>query len=182
VTINSTLKTQDSELNLVLTGFMGTGKTTAGQIVATRLGRPFIDMDAVIERRAGMTVAQLFETQGEIAFRQMERALCSELSRERGLVIATGGGALVDPANQEMMQQNGVVICLTATPEALLARLRGNGDRPLLHAPDPEARLRELLSARAGAYAALPHHLDTSRLSPEQTAEAIIDLWRKSST
>ncbi len=182
MTINSELKTQNSELNLILTGFMGTGKTTVGQLVAARLGRPFIDMDAVIERQAGMTVAQIFETQGETAFRQRERALCSELSRERGLVIATGGGALVDPANREVMLQSGVVICLTAAPEVLLARLRGNGDRPLLHAPDPEARLRELLAGRADAYAALPYHLDTSHLSPEQTAEAILDTWHRSST
>ncbi len=181
MTINSELNTQNSTLNLVLTGFMGTGKTTVGRIAAARLGRPFIDMDAVIEQQAGMTVAQIFEMQGETVFRQMERALCAELSQKRGLVIATGGGALVDPVNRTAMITSGVVICLTATPEALLARLRGNRDRPLLHAPDPAARLRELLAARAEAYAALPHHLDTTSLSPEQIAEAIVNLWCKSS-
>ncbi len=172
----------NSARNLVLTGFMGTGKSTVGRLVAARLSRPFTDMDAEIERRAGQSIPAIFATQGEAAFRQMERALCLELAAQRGLVIATGGGALLDPTSRQAMLQSGLVICLTATPEALLKRLSADQDRPLLQAPDPAVRLRELLDARAEAYATLPHHVDTSALSVQETVEAVLSLWRRQYT
>jgi shikimate kinase len=162
--------------NLILTGFMGTGKSTVGRLVAERLGRPFIDMDTVLEERAGQTIPAIFATHGEAAFRQMERDLCQELAARQGLVIATGGGALVDAANRERLTATGLVICLEASPDSLVARL-SESDRPLLQAADPEARIRELLAARAAAYAALPHHVDTTILTPEETVEVIIQLW-----
>lgn len=162
--------------NLILTGFMGTGKSTVGRLVAERLGRPFIDMDAVLEERAGQTIPAIFAAQGEAAFRRMERDLCQELAARQGLVIATGGGALVDATNRARLAATGLVICLEASPDSLLARLR-ESDRPLLQAADPEARIRELLAARAAAYAALLHHIDTTTLTPEETVEVIIKLW-----
>jgi shikimate kinase len=173
---------QNSKLNLVLTGFMGTGKSTIGRLAAARLERPFIDMDEEIAQRAGQPIPAIFAAQGEAAFRRMERDLCRELAGRSGLVIATGGGTLLEPGNREAMTRNGVVICLMASPEALVERLRGTSDRPLLHAPDPTVRIRELLAARTAAYAALPYHLDTSALSPEATAEAVLELWHKHST
>ncbi|MCS7040296.1 MAG: AAA family ATPase, partial [Caldilineales bacterium] len=109
--------------NLVLTGFMGTGKTAVGRAVAARLGRPFVDMDEWIARRAGMSIAEIFARQGEGAFRAMEAELVRELAGQRGLVIATGGGALVDPTNRETFCRTGLVICLTASVEAILARV-----------------------------------------------------------
>jgi shikimate kinase len=163
--------------NLVLTGFMGTGKTTIGRLVAARLGLPFVDMDAEIEGRTGQSVPDIFASQGEEAFRQMERALCQELSERRGLVVATGGGALLDPVSREIMIRSGFVICLTASPEALVERLAGVDDRPLLHGNDPAARVRTLIDGRREAYAALPYHLDTTHLAPELVAEAVLDLW-----
>ncbi len=165
-------------MNLVLTGFMGTGKSTVGRQVAARLERPFVDMDAVIETRAGQPIAAIFAAQGEAVFRQLERALCLELAAQDGLVIATGGGALIPPESRAAMLRSGLVICLTATPEALLARLANEADRPLLAAADPQARLRELLAARAAAYAALPFQLDTSTLTPDQVTEAVLTLWQ----
>ena len=178
----STPNTPHSPLNLILTGFMGTGKSTIGRLVSARLGRPFVDMDDEIARRAGQSIPAIFATQGEAAFRQMERDLCLELAGRRGLVIATGGGALLDPGNRAAMIAGGVVICLTASPEALAARLRGTSDRPLLAAADRAERIRELFAARAEAYAALPHHLDTTSLSPEATVEAVLELWARHST
>ncbi len=169
-------------MNLILTGFMGTGKSTAGRLVAERLCRPFIDVDVEIERRTGRSIPQLFAEEGEATFRALERALCQELAEARELVIATGGGALVDPVSREAMMRTGFVICLTASPENLLARLQHDTGRPLLQAPDPAARLRALLEARAASYAALPHHLNTDSLTPEQVAEAILTLWHTRST
>ena len=170
-------------LNLVLTGFMGTGKSTIGRMIAARLNRPFVDMDAEIERRAGQSIPEIFATRGEEAFRQMERDLCRELAAQRGLVIATGGGALVDPVSRQHMTASGIVICLQASPEALLARLRAEAStRPLLHGDDPAARIRELLDARAEAYDALPYQIDTTGLPPEDIMEAVLTLWHRQFT
>jgi len=165
-------------MNLVLTGFMGTGKTTAGRLVAGRLGWPFVDMDALIEQRAGQTIPAIFATQGEAAFRRLERDLCRELAAQDGLVIATGGGALLDPASRALMIGSGLVICLEASPAVLLARLQAEAGRPLLRGALLPERILSLLAARREAYAALPHHLDTSALTPAETAEAILALWQ----
>ncbi len=167
----------DQAHNLVLTGFMGTGKSTIGRLVAARLARPFVDMDEVIVQRAGWTIPEIFASAGEEAFRQLEGEVCRDLARQQELVIATGGGALIDPENRQAMTGSGLVICLMATPAAIVDRLRGISDRPLLHAPDPASRIRELLVARAAAYEALPHQLDTTTLSPEAAAEAVLALW-----
>lgn len=165
--------------NLVLTGFMGTGKTTIGRQLAARLDRRFLDMDDLIEQRAGMSIREIFAVQGENAFRQRERTLCRQLAHEQALVIATGGGTLVDTLNREILGENGVIICLDTDPVVLLERLKDDMTRPLLHAADPAARLAELLAARRDAYAALPHHIDTTHLSPEQVVEAILTLWQQ---
>ncbi|GAB4571311.1 MAG: shikimate kinase [Anaerolineae bacterium] len=164
-------------MNLILTGFMGTGKSTVGRLAAARLGLPFIDMDAEIEHRAGMPITAIFATQGEAAFRHMERELARELAAHDNTVIATGGGALIDPVNRELLEANGLIICLSAAPVVLAERLAASADRPLLQHPDPARRIAELLAARASAYASLPHHIDTTDLSPEQITEAIITLW-----
>jgi shikimate kinase len=105
--------------NLVITGFMGTGKTTVGQAVAARLGRPFVDMDAEIERRAGKPIARIFAEDGEAAFRRWEASICAELGLQRGLVIATGGGALVNPLNRAQMLRNGTVVRDRRAPSPL---------------------------------------------------------------
>jgi 3-dehydroquinate synthase len=128
--------------NLVITGFMGSGKTAVGRQVARQLGRPFADMDAEIEARAGKSVARIFAEDGEAAFRQMEAALCRELAAQEGLVIATGGGALIDAGNQTAMLESGMVVCLICTAEEILRRVHGGGDgeRPLLAVADPQPR------------------------------------------
>ncbi len=165
--------------NIILTGFMGTGKTAVGQAVAERLGRWFVDMDAVIERRAGKPVSAIFAQDGEAAFRQMEADLCRELAGERSLVIATGGGALVPEANRTALAESGLVICLDASADTILARLGEAADRPLLAGPDRRARVEALLAQRAAAYAAIPHHIDTDGLSVEQVARRVIRLARR---
>lgn len=160
--------------NLVITGFMGTGKTTVGRILAQRLGRPFVDMDALIEKREGRSIEEIFAAEGEAYFRELEAALCRELAPPQGLVIATGGGALVNPVNLALMQSGGLVVCLDGEPEVLWERLATANDRPLLQGPDGRARLEALLQARQAAYARIPHHVDTTHRSPQEVAEEIL--------
>ncbi len=159
--------------NLVITGFMGTGKTTVGQAVAARLGRPFVDMDAEIERRAGKPIARIFAEDGEAAFRRWEASICAELGLQRGLVIATGGGALVNPLNRAQMLRNGTVVCLWCEIEELLRRLDSqDNERPLLEGANLRAHVEQLLAARRPAYQAIPWHIDTTgRAVPEISAQ-----------
>ncbi len=167
-----------ADRNLILTGFMGTGKSTVGAEVARRLGRRFVDMDAEIEARAGKAIPRIFAEDGVPAFRRMEAALCKEKSAQQGLVIATGGGALVDAGNRETLVSTGTVVCLTCTVDGILDRVktgRGSG-RPLLDAADPRAEIERLLEARRDAYARIPWQIDTTRLSIGEAAERVIDL------
>lgn len=127
--------TPNSIPNLVLTGFMGTGKTSVGRMVAERLDRPFVDLDDVIAARAGKPIPRIFAEDGEPAFRALEAAVCAEMREAAGLVVAAGGGAVVDPANREALAAGGLVICLEAAAETILARHLGARRRRRLHEP-----------------------------------------------
>lgn len=156
--------------NIVITGFMGTGKTTVGQILARKLKREFVDMDAAIEARAGMTIPQIFERRGEDEFRALERRLVYELALRNGLVIATGGGALIDDGSRETMIQSGLVVCLNASKAEIRERLMENANRPL--APGWES----LFEARQGAYARMPYQILTTGKTAEEIAGEIAAL------
>ncbi|MDH7486700.1 MAG: 3-dehydroquinate synthase [Anaerolineae bacterium] len=169
---------QGEACNLILTGFMGTGKTVVGREVARRLGREFVDMDEVIARRAGKPIPAIFAEEGEAAFRHLEAEHCRELSQRRGLVIATGGGALIPEANRRRMEASGLVICLSCSVEEMLRRLAEANDRPLLEVADRRAEIERLLEQRREAYAAMPARLDTTGLTPNEAADRVIELWR----
>jgi shikimate kinase len=147
-------------MNIVLVGLMASGKSTVGRLLAAALGRPFVDADAVIEERSGRPIPAIFADQGEAAFRDLEEAVIADLSRQDGLVIATGGGAVLRPANQEALRRSGLVIWLDVPPEELFERAgqQGLDSRPLLQGADPLARLRALAESRAEAYQAAAHH------------------------
>ena len=164
--------------NIVVTGFMGTGKTAVAQEIAHQLGRPFVDMDAEIEARAGKSIPRIFEEDGEAAFRQMEAALCKELSAQKGLVIATGGGALIDPVNREMMMKSGTIICLTCGVDEIIRRLKGKGisDRPLLDENNLRPEIERLLEARREVYRSFPWQIDTTGLSIAEVAAQAIEI------
>ena len=167
--------------NLVLTGFMAVGKTTVGRIVARQLGRPFVDMDTEIARRAGKSISHIFDVDGEAAFRRLEAAVCAELAGREGWVIATGGGALMDADNRACLMDSNTVVCLTATPKAVLQRvqsdLNDNGvKRPLLAIPDPQAEIARLWDARREMYASVPWQVDTSDRSVEEVAAEVARL------
>ncbi len=163
--------------NIILTGFMGTGKSTIGRLAAACLGRDFVDMDAVIEARQGRPISRIFAEAGEPYFRQLEAELCRELAAQQGLVIATGGGALVPAENLQVMARSGLVICLDCDPAVLWQRIGQSDDRPMLAEQDEGrfARLAALLEQRIPAYARIEHHLDVTHLSPEAAAQRICE-------
>ena len=164
--------------NLVLTGFMGTGKTTVGQQLARKLGREFVDTDLVIEERHG-PIHEIFKRQGESAFRDIERSLAHELGQRKGLVIATGGRMLLDPENFRALSQNGRIFCLVATPEEIYDRVSSDParvNRPLLEVADPKQRIIELLGERGPDYERFPQ-LTTDQIDPDAIAEELADLW-----
>jgi shikimate kinase len=159
--------------NIVLTGFMGTGKSTVGRRLAERLGWPFVDTDAVIEADHG-PIPAIFAEHGEHRFRAIEREVAADLARRRGTVVATGGRLLLDPANVDSLGGSGVVVCLAASVDALVDRLAGEAEgRPLLQGDDPRARIAELLAARAAGYARFPQ-VATDGRSPDEVADAVL--------
>ena len=163
-----------TQQTIILTGFMGTGKSTVGRLLAERTGRGFIDTDELIVTRAGREIAHIFAESGEQVFREMEAEVAQELAGRPGLVIATGGRLMLDPANAAALGQDAHVVCLTATPAEILQRLADDGlRRPLLAVDDPAGRVRQLLQARAAAYARF-RQVSTSGKSPAQVADEIL--------
>ncbi len=160
--------------NIIFVGFMGTGKSLVAKRLAKRLGRRFVDTDACIEHEADMSIAQIFATEGEAAFRQRERQAIARACQEKEMVIATGGGAIIDKANARTMKASGPVVCLTARPEVIIQRVQGDTTRPLLQGPDPLEKIRRLLADRAAAYARADITIDTSSLDPDAVVEATL--------
>ena len=162
--------------NIVLAGFMGPGKPRGGQIVAARTGLAFVDTDAVIVARAGRSIADIFAAQGEPAFRTLEAEVCTDLAAGSGQVIATGGGALLDPRTVKAFADGNLFVCLTCDLDEIARRIGDDPLRPL--ARDGIERLARLLDSRRPIYARVPHQIDTSSLTPQQAAEEIIRLWQ----
>ncbi len=163
--------------NLTLTGFMGTGKTTVGRILAERMGRRLVDMDELIEAEFGKPIAQIFSDDGEEKFRQAEARLCQTLAAETGLVISTGGGALVSDENRQTMEASGPVVCLAAGADTILERVETFEDRPLLPGDRDEKRrnIERLLQDRRAAYGRIPLRVPTDGIDPETVAERVLD-------
>ncbi len=160
--------------NIILTGFMGTGKTAAGRLIARELGLKFVDTDNEIEKRTGASIREIFSRFGEAHFRCLETDLCQEIATQQGQVVATGGGMPIDPENRRLLSSAGVVICLRCEANEILKRVGNDGDRPMLQSDDPAQRVIELLRERESAYAAFPFHLDTTYLSAESVVESVL--------
>jgi shikimate kinase len=140
------------KINLYLVGFMGTGKSTVGRVLAQRLGMRILDSDAEIERRAGTTIADIFATRGEAAFRDLERDFIENGHPAEGCIVSCGGGLVLQEGMVERLRRHGVVVCLTARPETILARTQTHKTRPLLNVEDPLGRITELLAVREPIY------------------------------
>nr|WP_290670100.1 3-dehydroquinate synthase [Ardenticatena sp.] len=165
-----------AETPIVITGFMGTGKSTVAPLVAQRLNRPFIDLDARIEEQAGSPIAEIFAQSGEAAFRQLEQQALRRALEIPNAVIATGGGALLAPSAQRVAMPRAVVIELRARPETILARLSAQTGRPLLDGDDWQARVQALYRERCTAYSRLPYHVETDNHTPADVADEILAL------
>ena len=163
--------------NIVLSGFMGTGKTSVGQALAERLNRPFVDMDDLLIERFGLSIPEVFAVHGETAFREAESALCRELAAQDELVISTGGGALVDEANREILAETGLLICLQCDLDEILRRIGAGENRPMLQGDDLRDRIEGLLDKRRPAYAAIAYQIDTTHLTIDQIVDEAITIW-----
>ncbi len=154
---------------------MGTGKSAVGKMLARQLNRPFVDLDRQIEKEAGRTVQQIFEQDGESAFRKLEGKVVREAARLKSQVIATGGGVMCNEENVQALKAGGVLVCLTASADTILERTLGSpGSRPLLAGGDPKERIGELLKLRAPYYARADVTIDTTHRTLQEVSEEIL--------
>jgi shikimate kinase len=166
--------------NLVLVGMSGAGKSRVGRLVAERLRWRFVDTDQEIERRTRRSVPEIFATDGEPKFRAIEREVVARVAQRQGTVIATGGGAILDPASRELLFDGNLVVCLHASPEQIAERLaRSRERRPLLDGPDPLATIRRLQEQRAPIYAQAHRTIVTDGHTLGEVATAVLDAYRE---
>lgn len=166
--------------NIYFVGMMGAGKTTIGRQLARRLKKRFIDCDHEVEARTGVRIPLIFEIEGETGFRRRESQVLQELSSEHGLVLATGGGAVLDPENRKRLSGTGLVVYLCAPPEELYARTQNDRNRPLLQVADPLGKLRELYAVRDPLYREVADLVfEGGRQSPMTVARQIEQEIRK---
>ena len=166
-----------SKTNIILTGFMATGKTTVGKLLAEHLDYTFVDTDELIVKRSGMSVADIFQKKGEDAFRQLESDLARELGDKEGLVISTGGRLMLDPDNAAMLSRQGQVFCLVATPEEIYDRVSKDNHvkRPLIEESNPMQQVMELLKQREEGYGNFPQIM-TSKKTPDEVTLNLVGL------
>jgi shikimate kinase len=164
--------------NLALVGFMGAGKSSIGRIVAEQLGFELVDTDDLIETRTGKTIAQIFAQEGEAHFRELERSVVDQLCDARNLVISTGGGLPTQQANLDSLKTHALIVCLWTSAEKVWERVRHQSHRPLLQTPDPQAKIRELLAARAPFYRQADVLLNTDNRSQRQVCQQVIQQFR----
>lgn len=162
--------------NIFLIGLMGTGKTTVGRQLARKLKMDFYDSDRVIEERTGADIPLIFEKEGEAGFRRREAAVIDELTQKKNIILATGGGAVLDPENRKHLSNRGTVFYLKSSLKTLVERTSKDKNRPLLHAEEPaEAILKRLLDQRGPLYEeAADHTIETANNSIHNVIHAII--------
>jgi shikimate kinase len=170
-----------ADVNLYLVGFMGTGKTTVGRAAAQRLGFAFLDVDHEIERQRGRPVAEIFAAEGEAAFRQLEREFIVGGHPATRAVVACGGGLVVQPGMPELLAARGVIICLHASIETILARTARQNDRPLLNVPDPEASARALWAQREAIYRKAGTLVLTDARPLREVVTHVVRVWQRDS-
>jgi len=161
--------------NIVLTGFMGTGKTEVGKELSRLLDMKLIDVDTEIEKSRKLTINDIFKKFGEPRFREIETEMIKNLSEKKNIIISTGGGAVLKQENMNALRKNGVIVCLTASPETILKRTSRNNDRPLLQVENPLKKIKELLNFRKPFYEKADIIINTNDKTPLQIAEEIID-------
>jgi shikimate kinase len=164
--------------HLVLVGLMGAGKTTVGRRCAERLARPFVDVDDVVEATAGLTLAEVFASEGESGFRLRERAAVAEVCGREPSVVACGGGAVIDPDSRAALRARGCVVWLLGAPAVLAARVGSGATRPLLADGEAEATLARLAAERAPIYEAAAHaRVVTDGRDVDQVADQVLEVF-----
>lgn len=168
--------------NVVLIGFMGTGKTSTGRLLANKLGYSFVDTDQRIEKEYKMTIKEMFSQHGEAYFREKEAAMVQKLAGQKRMVISTGGGTILNPENRRILRSCGCVISLTAPIEVILERTGRRNTRPLLEQggeAERKQRVISLLAERKDLYAQSDLTIDTGSMSPLQVVEKIMAFMKK---
>jgi len=168
--------------NIALIGFMGAGKSAVGRTVAELLKFEFVDTDALIEARTGKSITQIFTQDGEAHFRELESSVVEQLKPREKLVIATGGGLPTNQASLESLKTHALVICLWATADKVWERVRHQSHRPLLQTPNPQAKIQELLKARAKFYRQADVLLHTDNRSQRQVCQQVIQQFQMART
>jgi len=165
--------------NILLIGFMGTGKSTIGRLLSQSLGYPLVDTDELIEERAGKSIPQIFEDDGEEAFRKIEAETLNSLAEAQHHVISTGGGVVVNEHNRKLLPTLGYVVWLVAKPEEILDRTSRNANRPLLQTENPEETIRKLLNERTPFYQEASHLcIETDQLDFDEVVTGILESAR----
>lgn len=162
--------------SIALIGFMGTGKTAAGKVLAERLGKEFIELDSLIERKAGKTIPEIFQQGGEVAFRELEIEAAKEVSEKKNVIIACGGGLILNKINIDRLRKECLMVYLTASPRVILKRASGDeNERPLLKVANKTLTIKELLRFRKPFYErAAEIKINTSKLDIDSVVEQII--------
>jgi shikimate kinase len=166
------------ERPVILTGFMGTGKSSVGRVLAASLGCPFIDLDAVIVADAGKSINEIFAGEGEAAFRARESACLERILQQGKTVIASGGGVVISESNRSLMRSHGVVVNLNASLPVILCRLKGATDRPLYTGQDAANRVAALLAERQQFYDDADIRIDTDNKSVEDVSAQILTILK----
>ena len=164
--------------NIVLIGFMGTGKTTIAIKLANALNMSYVSTDDLIEKREKRTINEIFTKEGEDYFRDVESDIIREVSSRENLVIDAGGGVVIKEENLSNLKSSGVVICLTADEETIMERTKKYKHRPLLNVEDPKQKIRALLAKRAPLYAKADHCIDTGKLTVRQVVDEIVKIMK----
>ncbi|MCD6229005.1 MAG: shikimate kinase [Candidatus Omnitrophica bacterium] len=164
--------------NVYIVGFMGTGKTTVGKLLAKRLNRKFIEMDEEIEKRENKKIVDIFSSYGESYFRKVEKEVLKEIAGRNNLVVSCGGGIVIDRENLQILKTTGIPICLEASVEVIYERTKNYTHRPLLNVADPKKKIEELLVYRAPFYQQISLRVDTSGLNPSQVVDKIMEILK----
>jgi len=165
-------------VNIALIGFMGTGKTSVGRLVAEQLDFEFLDTDEMIQSATGKTITEIFSRDGEVAFRALEEKVVEEISQRKNLVISTGGGLPVNPKNLTSLKSNSLVVCLWASPEKIWERVKNQTHRPLLQDANPQEKIRDLLTVREPFYKQADVLLNTELRSMREVAQQVVHQFR----
>lgn len=165
--------------NIVLVGFMGTGKTTVGHELAKQTGMQLVDMDTIIADEAGKSVSNIFAEDGEAVFRQKEHDLVKRLADKSGLIISTGGGIVLNPENISIFEATSLVVCLAASTDEILKRLADDTTRPLLQCDDKRGKIETILKSRQHLYDAIPFQIQTDAMSIAAIVDTILKAQRE---